>query len=310
MTEQEALDTIGVVPPIREAQLRRAYRQALVRSHPDRFTNPSEKARAEERCKRLAVALDTLLRSHGYARPVQSAPYGRPGATPKPHRPAPAGWARAWRYAKRLLNYPLLVVTLVCFILSVGANLGSVLSPPSPAARLLAGPWRQMRGPLSGYSFALPANYRPDPRHGFGHHFRSLAVTMSNEVYTPNGESATAATGSSQSAYFVPIVGHGGIAFWVCEMSTTKGNTFFNVNGAQNMGNLWAPGTWNRDVKDWVPSPYREAVYRLGSRSGRHADLMVLLGHGTHALALVTTTVGSPGSFRQLVAKLIGSVRM
>lgn len=69
-----------------------------------------------------------------------------------------------------------------------------------------------------------------------------------------------------------------GTAFWVAEFRTDQKNTF-SVHSAGAVGKWIVPGSWKRDTGDLVPSPYREAVYRLRNHSGQQTDLLFVLAH-------------------------------
>ncbi len=53
-------DILGVKPTATSAEIRKAYAQLARERHPDRFSDPAEKARAEEFFKDLTAAFNTL----------------------------------------------------------------------------------------------------------------------------------------------------------------------------------------------------------------------------------------------------------
>src|SRR5437762_6078654 len=53
-------DILGVKPTASSAEIRKAYAQLARERHPDRFSDPAEKARAEEFFKDLTAAFNTL----------------------------------------------------------------------------------------------------------------------------------------------------------------------------------------------------------------------------------------------------------
>ncbi len=80
MKKSEALNILGLQDGFTEDDLKRAHRKKVVENHPDRFQDPTEKAAAEERTKRINEANDVL--KSGKWEPEYGAGYGSAGAGP------------------------------------------------------------------------------------------------------------------------------------------------------------------------------------------------------------------------------------
>jgi curved DNA-binding protein CbpA len=84
-------DILGVRPTASSAEIRKAYAQLARERHPDRFSNPAEKARAEEFFKDLTAAFNTL--SSDKSRREYDDQLARPRAAP-PQEIAMSAYAR------------------------------------------------------------------------------------------------------------------------------------------------------------------------------------------------------------------------
>jgi curved DNA-binding protein CbpA len=73
-------DTLGVKPSATAAEIRKAYALLARERHPDRFSDPAEKARAEEFFKDLTAAFNTL--SNDKSRREYDESLARPKAAP------------------------------------------------------------------------------------------------------------------------------------------------------------------------------------------------------------------------------------
>lgn len=60
MARKSHYDTLGVSPTSTTAEIRRAYHRLARDHHPDRFTDPTEKQRAEQRFTEMSEAFNTL----------------------------------------------------------------------------------------------------------------------------------------------------------------------------------------------------------------------------------------------------------
>jgi|YelNatPaOPRAMG01_1025707.scaffolds.fasta_scaffold14362_3 curved DNA-binding protein CbpA len=60
--DQNYYEVLGVSPQARDGEIRAAFRELVKEHHPDKFTDPSEKAEAEAYLKRLTEAFNTLGR--------------------------------------------------------------------------------------------------------------------------------------------------------------------------------------------------------------------------------------------------------
>lgn len=60
MKKSEALNILGLKDGFTEDELKKAHRKKVVENHPDRFQDPAEKAKAEERTKVINEANDIL----------------------------------------------------------------------------------------------------------------------------------------------------------------------------------------------------------------------------------------------------------
>lgn len=61
MKKSEALDILGLRDGASDDDVKKAHRQKIRENHPDRFTNPVEKTRAEEKTKLINEARDVLI---------------------------------------------------------------------------------------------------------------------------------------------------------------------------------------------------------------------------------------------------------
>ncbi len=85
MKKSEALNILGLRDGFSEDELKRAHRKKVIENHPDRFQDPTQKAQAEERTKRINEANDVLKSGKwepefgaGYAGATGAGPYRSP----------------------------------------------------------------------------------------------------------------------------------------------------------------------------------------------------------------------------------------
>jgi len=74
-------ELLGVAPSASPAEVRRAYARLAREKHPDRFTDPAEKRKAEKDFQEITAAFNTLVH------PDSRAQYDRDRQRPTPHTP-------------------------------------------------------------------------------------------------------------------------------------------------------------------------------------------------------------------------------
>jgi len=85
---------LDVSPKSKQDKIRKQYRLLVVECHPDKFTKPEEKAKAEERIKEINEAYETLkdpVKRASYDRKrTSSHPQPKRRAGPRPTHPGPS----------------------------------------------------------------------------------------------------------------------------------------------------------------------------------------------------------------------------
>ena len=95
MKKSEALNILGLKDGFSEDELKKAHRKKVVENHPDRFQDPTEKSRAEERTKLINEAHDVLKSGKWdpeYGPRAHSSTYGTPYRNPYTGQAQGAEW--------------------------------------------------------------------------------------------------------------------------------------------------------------------------------------------------------------------------
>lgn len=99
MKKSEALNILGLSGNPTDEQIKKAHRKKVIENHPDRFQDPTQKAKAEERTKLINEARDVLEKgtwdpefgSGPSARPYGNSPYTNPFGAGGYYRPTGQG---------------------------------------------------------------------------------------------------------------------------------------------------------------------------------------------------------------------------